>query len=60
MTDYKSYFREIRPYEIYFCEDCKYYKDGECFVNKDNFLLKYFHKKVKSNSHICCNFIRRG
>ena len=56
MTDYESYFRRIKPYEVYFCEDCKYYNKGVCIVNKNKFLLKHFHKKVKRNNHICCKF----
>lgn len=59
MIDYDSYFRKIYDYEVYFCEDCKYYDKGICKVNDNNFLLKYFTKKVKKNQHICNNFERR-
>lgn len=59
MVNYNSYFRKIYDYEIYFCEDCIYYDNGICNVNKNNFLLKHFNKKVKSNHKICNRFKRR-
>lgn len=56
MSNYKSYFRKIHDYEIYFCEDCVYYDEGICEVNKNNIFLKYFTKKVKRNNPICSEF----
>lgn len=60
MSEYKSYFRKINDYEIYFCEDCIHYNQGLCEVYKNKLILKHFTKKVKPNHHICNDFKKGG